>query len=488
MAEFNDDIYFASITELNRRLRAKEFSAVELARAFCDRLERLGPRYNALALSLREQAIRKAKDVDDELKIERFRGPLQGIPYAAKDLLSVKGQITTWGAKPYAAQVFDFDAAVITRLSKTGAVLTGKLAMVELAGGGGYRFPAASLFGPGLNPWDRSRWSGGSSSGSGSAVAAGLVPYALGSETSGSILTPSAFCGVTGLRPTYGLVSRYGAMPLSWTMDKIGPMCRTAEDCGHVLQAIAGKDDNDPGSAGKSFYFAPQYAREIKTVRVGFAPVDFMDAVEPDARAPFKTALEAFRALGVQLVETKLADLPYSPVTSTVITVEGASVFEELIESGRVDQLADAKQIAGLKAGLEIPARDYLRAMRIRRLVQAEFRRVLTDIDVLIAPSRNGIATRINEPLDRSSSAAATPATPPGPAPTTPGRPDGLRALIPASNLAGLPALSLPCGFANGMPIALQIVGRPFTENLLLALGMQFQKAMEWHRQRPKVG
>ena len=208
-----DDVFFASIGELTARLRAKEFSAVELTRAFCDRLERIGPRYNALALSLREQAIRKAKDADGELKRGRYRA-LQGIPYGVKDLLAVHGQPTTWGAKPYAGQVFDEDAQVVAKLDKAGAILIGKLAMVELAGGGGYRFPAASLTGPGLNPWDRTRWSGGSSSGSGIATAAGLVTFALGSETSGSILTPSAFCGVTGLRPTYGLVSRRGAMAL----------------------------------------------------------------------------------------------------------------------------------------------------------------------------------------------------------------------------------------------------------------------------------
>src|SRR4029077_3522862 len=170
--------------------------------------------------------------------------------------------------------------------------LIGKLSMVELAGGGGYRTAAASLFGPGLNPWDRSCWSGGSSSGSGSAVAAGLVPFALGSETSGSIVTPSAFCGITGLRPTYGLVSRHGAMALSWTLDKIGPLCRSAEDCGLVLQAIAGSDSEDPGSAGKSFYYAPLYTRDLKEVRCGFATVDFDEWADPEARPDFAKALD----------------------------------------------------------------------------------------------------------------------------------------------------------------------------------------------------
>ena len=215
MADFTEDLFFSTITEWSARLKSKEISAVELVRAFSARLEKLGPRYNALALPLSERAIRKAKDLDNDIKRDRFRGPLMGIPFGAKDLLSLAGAPSTWGAKPYAGQVFDYDAAALNKLDKAGAVLIGKLSMVQLAGGGGYRYAAASLTGPGINPWDRSRWSGGSSSGPGSAVAAGLVPFAIGSETSGSILTPSAFCGVTGLRPTYGLVSRHGAMALS---------------------------------------------------------------------------------------------------------------------------------------------------------------------------------------------------------------------------------------------------------------------------------
>jgi len=269
MAELGSEIFFAGIAELSRMLRAREVTAVELARAFGKRLETLGPRYNALALPLTERAIHQAKAVDAEIKRGRLRGPLQGIPYGAKDLLSVAGQVTAWGARPYADQVFDYDAAVIQKLTGAGATLAGKLSMVELAGGPGYRFASASLTGPGLNPWDRGRWSGGSSSGSAIAVAAGLVPFAIGSETSGSILTPAAFCGVTALRPTYGLVSRYGAMPLSWTLDKLGPFCRSAEDCGMVLETIAGNDHRDPGSAGKSFYYTPQYARKIGELKTG---------------------------------------------------------------------------------------------------------------------------------------------------------------------------------------------------------------------------
>src|SRR2546423_12642118 len=296
MDELSDVIFFATIRELNAKLKSKEFSAEQLVRAFAQRLETLGPRYNALALQLTEPAVRRAREVDKEIKRERFRGPLQGMPFGAKDLLAYPRNPTTWGARPFAGQVFDYTASVIEKLEKTGSVLIGKLAMVELAGGGGYRFAAASMFGPGLNPWDRTRWSGGSSSGSASAVAAGLVPFAIGSETSGSILTPSAFCGVTGLRPTYGLVSRFGAMALSWTLDKIGPMCRTAEDCGLVLRVIAGSDDNDPASSGKSFYYAPQFTREMKDIRVGYAKVDFEEWADPSTRDAFAKALEVLRS------------------------------------------------------------------------------------------------------------------------------------------------------------------------------------------------
>jgi aspartyl-tRNA(Asn)/glutamyl-tRNA(Gln) amidotransferase subunit A len=469
MSSISDDVFFASIAELNQKLVKKEFSAVELARAFCDRLETLGPHYNALALSLRKDALRDAKEVDGDIKRERLRGPLQGIPFGAKDLLAYAKHPTTWGAQPYAGQVFDYTAGVLKRILKHGGLLTGKLAMVELAGGPSYRYATASLTGPGLNPWDTTRWSGGSSSGSAIAVAAGLVTYALGSETSGSILTPSAFCGVTGLRPTYGLVSRHGAMALAWTLDKIGPICRSAEDCGLVMEAIAGAEYEEPASAHKSFYYTPQFARDLKDVRVGFAPVDFNEGVDPAARGDYAKALETIRSLGVQVTEAKLPEFPYSAVIGTIISAEGSAVFEPLIKSGKVDELADQHQIAGLKAGLEIPANEYLKAMRIRELIRTAFHDLLSTVDVLVAPTRSDPAPKITQPLDRRA--------------TT----QGLAALIPAGNLAGLPALSLPCGFANGMPMGLQLVGSPFSENMLLAIGKTFQEQTDWHKRRPPV-
>lgn len=473
MPAIGAEVFFATIRELNARLTSKEISAEELARAFANRLEQLGPRFNCLALPLPQQAIRKAQDVDKEIKRGRLRGPLQGIPYGVKDLISFAGQPTTWGAKPYAGQVFDYNATVVEKLDAVGAVLTGKLSMVELAGGGGYRYASASLTGPGLNPWDRTRWSGGSSSGSAAAVAAGLVPFSLGSETSGSIVTPASYCGVTALRPTYGLVSRHGAMALSWTLDKLGPFARTADDCGLVLQVIAGGDGRDPGSAGKSFYYTPQYARPLKDLKVGYAPVDFAERAEAPARAVFAAALAALKETGVQVVEAQMPQFPYGPVLSAILAAEQASIFEPLIASGKVDELADAAQIAGLKASLDLPAKAYLKAQRIRRRIQEAFSRFFTEVDVVVAPGRSGPATKIEQRLD----------VPPPPAPA--GTAPGFQGIIPAGNLAGLPALVLPCGFAENLPVALQLVGLPFSENTLLAIGKEFQSRTDWHKRRP---
>ena len=360
---------------------------------------------------------------------------------------------------------------------KRGGVLTGKLAMVELAGGPSYRYATASLTGPGLNPWDTTRWSGGSSSGSAIAVAAGLVTFALGSETSGSILTPSAFCGVTGLRPTYGLVSRHGAMALSWTLDKIGPHL----PLGGRLRPGAGSHRRRRRRA-----IPPPPARASTTRRSSRAiSRNFASAsrrsisakASTPPRAPTTPRLwKPSAPWAFEVTEAKLPEFPYGAVIGTIISAEGASIFEPLIKSGQVDQLADQRQIAGLKAGLEIPAKDYLKAMRIRSLIQEAFRDLFSRMDVLIAPSRYDPAPKITQPLDRRPPDRPTPATP------------GLNALIPAGNLAGLPALSLPCGFANGMPMGLQLVSSPFSENRLLAIGKAFQERTDWHKRRPPLG
>jgi aspartyl-tRNA(Asn)/glutamyl-tRNA(Gln) amidotransferase subunit A len=465
---------FATIGELNSALHNREISCVELVKFFAQRLETLGPQYNALACSLRDRAHKAAKDVDDDLKRERFRGPLQGIPYGAKDLLAVAKYPTTWGAKPFANQVFDYNATVIDRLNDHRAILIGKLSMIELAGGGGYSSASASLQGPCFNPWNKAYWAGGSSSGSGAAVAAGLAPFALGSETSGSILTPAAFCGITGLRPTYGLVSRHGAMALSWTLDKIGILARSAEDAGLVLHAIAGRDDADPGSAHKSFYYAAQYYESLRDLKIGYAEIDFAEWPDAPLRPAFENALAVVKSMGSQMIETRLPDFPYGPVIGAIIHSEAASIFEHFIRGGMVDQLADPSQIDGLRASMTYSALDYLKAMRVRTQIQSAFHQIFADVDVLVAPTRFSAPDRADQPFDE----------------TPPKRPDqkGVgEGLVQASNLCGLPAVSIPCGFVNGLPIGLQFVGPPFSENRILAYAREFQARTNFHKQHPAV-
>jgi aspartyl-tRNA(Asn)/glutamyl-tRNA(Gln) amidotransferase subunit A len=360
-------------------------------------------------------------------------------------------------------------------------VLAAKLAMVELAGGGGYRYPSASLQGPGRNPWDLDRWSGGSSSGSAASVAGGLVPYALGSETSGSIGTPSAYCGVTGLRPTYGLVSRHGAMALSWTLDKIGPMARSAVDCALVLEAIAGPDAADATVSGRRFRPLPARAATsfTKRARVAFAEEDIADHASPAAKRALERGVAEFRRLVGTTVRATLPALPFGPLVSTVYAAEGATIFAELIEGERFEELVDARQKAGLRAALEIKARDYLQAMRLRAPLAAAFRDIFREADVILSVGRTITATPITQPLDQPGATASNP-----PQSKRPGN----TGLIAAGNLAGLPAIFFPCGFGtDGLPVGLQLVGPPFSEPLLLALASAYQRATDHHTKRPRA-
>src|SRR5205809_6533829 len=248
-----DDLLFAPIRDLAERLRTRRLSSAALTEAYLDRLQKIGPRLNAVVTLMRDSALKEARAADEQIRAGKYRGVLHGIPYGAKDLLATNGVPTTWGAEPFRKQVFTFDATVIRKLRDAGAILLAKLAMVELAGSFGYNNADASFSGPCKTPWNLDYWAGGSSSGSGACVAAGLCAFAIGSETSGSIITPAAYCGVAGLRPTFGRVSRYGAMALSWPLDKLGPMSRSAACCGIVLAAIAGCDPKELPTSTRTF-------------------------------------------------------------------------------------------------------------------------------------------------------------------------------------------------------------------------------------------
>jgi aspartyl-tRNA(Asn)/glutamyl-tRNA(Gln) amidotransferase subunit A len=453
---------YASLPELGARLRSGDLSALDLAQFFLDRLERLGSRYNCVTTIVREPAIAAARKADDELKSGHDRGPLHGIPYGAKDLLATRGIPTSWGCAPYKDRIIDADATVVRRLRDAGAILVAKLSMVEVAGGMGYRQANASWTGPGLNPWNVSRWSGGSSSGSGSAVAAGLVPFAIGTETWGSITTPSSYCGLSGLRPTYGRVSRSGAMALSWTLDKIGPMARSAHDCGLILNVIAGADPDD-ASASRELYQYPPADDPGRPYRLAVLK-DGVRQAQPEVRENFERALEVFRTIGT-VSEIDLPDGPFNAVASTILAAEAASAFEDMLESGEVLQLTAPEDRIGGFADQAILATDYLRAQRIRARLARSFDTWLKPFDaVLTAPT----------------AATAPPARGAFP------HPYSSRLLGGPGNLCGTPAIVVPTGLDKGkLPTAIQLDGRANSENRLIALAAAYQRLTEWHRETP---
>jgi aspartyl-tRNA(Asn)/glutamyl-tRNA(Gln) amidotransferase subunit A len=458
----DNDSFFKTATELGRELRARKISSVELTKIFLDRLNRMGPTYNALAELTPDLALAQARRADRRLRSKDRRSPLLGVPYGAKDLLATKGIPTRWGSPAHRDQVLDHDATVVRRLADAGAVLVGKLAMVELAGGGGYEYATASLHGPGLNPWNVGHWAGGSSSGSGSAVAAGLVPYALGSETWGSIVTPSAYCGVTGLRPTWGLVSRHGAMELSWSMDKIGPMARSAEDCGWVLQAIAGADGHDVTATRPGFAFNPRAAR--RNLRLGILPADFSDA--PELEAAFNEAVRVLRRSGMRVAQAQMPDHPYVETAMTLLNGEMAAAHAELITSERLDALVDTGQKNGLRESLKLAASDYVRAQQRRMVMTRDVLRLFETFDALVSPSL------MNESLTLETNIKTTP------------RKRGNYSVLGA--LSGVPALGLPMGFGRqGLPLSLAVTGNLFDESTILQVGMKFQRETDWHTRRP---
>lgn len=469
------DILFQPIAELGSRLRAKEFTPLELTQAYLDRSRRLGPQLNAYATLTEERALRRARQATDELHSGHDRGPLHGIPYAAKDLLAVAGYPTTWGAKPYADQRFDFDATVIQRLDAAGAILIGKAAMIELAGGLGYSGPHASLTGPCHNPWNTKYWTCGSSSGSGAIVSAGLAAFALGSDTRGSIICPATQCGISGLRPSFGRVSRHGVMTIAWTMDKIGPMARSATDCALVLAAIAGHDDQDWDSlpAGEASF---QLDGAGAPLRIGHLTNVFPNA-RPELHAAVDRALAALRQQGATIDDIEFPQGPYEETSELVILIEAASAFSELVASGRCAQLEDPLgQINGY-ASSQFTATDYLQLQRLRLELARRMDVLFNEVDVLIAPGQGSTASLI-DPAPRPTS---TPARPPRRNFQRDSlQPDGI------SSVCGLPAVTVPAGLAaNGLPIGVQFMARALDDGKALQAARQLQAVTDWHRHFP---
>src|SRR5204863_9280943 len=395
------EIVYLSVSELAKRIESKKLSPVDLTEAYLDRSQKLGPRFNAYARLTPEIALEQAKAAEKEIQRGHYRGPLHGIPYAAKDLLAVKGLATTWGAKPYANQVFDYNATVIEHLNRVGAVMIGKASMIELAGGMGYRFASASLQDEAKNPWDTKCWTCGSSSGSGAIVAASLAAFAIGTETWGSIICPSAFCGVSGLRPTYGRVSRYGAMALAPSMDKIGPLARSAEDCARVFAAMAGHDPRDRSTLPldkAAFTYSPSIELKSRGLKIGWL-TNAWKKPEPGV-AKAADAAEKVVKKYFPVKKAALPEGPFEDAGNITVASESASSFRSLIRSGRVSELTDPLgQIAGY-VNEQYSAADYLQALKVREIVQKKMDAMFETFDIIATAAQPIAATPLTLNLE----------------------------------------------------------------------------------------
>lgn len=444
---------FGTVEELGASLRDDEFTVTELTTAYLDRLERIGPDLNAVVTVTRDRALETAAERDEELAAGDVRGPLHGIPYGVKDLLAAKGAPTTWGAAPYRDRTFDYDATVVNRLDEAGAVLIGKLAMVELAGAFGYNQADASFTGPTRNPWNPSAWTCGSSSGPGAAVPAGLVGFAVGSETWGSITCPSSFSGVSGFRPTYGRVSRYGAMTLSDTMDKLGPLCRSARGCELVLRTIAGEDPKDESTVDRPLGDGLESITDLDIAVLAGAG----EKEQRGVRENYHRSLDVLREFAT-ITEITLPDLPYADVAGIVIDAESAASFESLVESGDVAELeAPSSQLGGYSQQ-SVLAKDYLKAMRVRTKMQERLDETLAPYDALVTPTRQTVANPIKTTLGDYFGRFG------GPSMGAPG------------NVAGLPAVSVPNGFGTrDLPTGLEFTGRAFSDVSVVQIAREYQ-------------
>ena len=462
----SDDIAFLSIRELGACLRGGALSATDLARLYLARLESVGRSLNAVVTITEDVALREAAMADAELRSGLDRGPLHGIPYGLKDIVATAGTPTTWGAVPFRDQTFAQEATVARRLRDAGAVLAAKLATIEIAGGMGYDNPNAALTGPPANPWNPGRWTNGSSSGPAAAVAAAAVPFAIGSDTGGSILFPAAFTGVAGLRATYGRVSRRGAMTLCWTLDRLGPMCRCAEDCGLVLEAIAGHDPHDPASLRGSYRYR---GRPLRQRGFRFGVVDgACDGAQSEVQRNFQASLEVLRQIGT-LEEVELHDHPYAEAVSTVVAAEAYAAFDDFIAAGRMAELTAPKAHGHRIAAAVLPAHDYIRAQRIRRIISAAFSALASQYDALVAPSLGVVASGLHDDFEYGLPGAS-----------------GRRPLNLAGVLAGTPTVSILNGFgADDLPTGLQFAGAPLAENDILDAASAVEQRTAWRHRRP---
>jgi len=472
-----EDLAFAPIAQLAQLLKSRQVTSVELTRMYLDRLHRYNGTLNFVVTFTDDLAMQQAHEADREIAGGRYRGPLHGIPWGCKDIIAVPGYPTQWGSGAYRGQTFEAEATVVRLLREAGAVLLAKLTTGELAAGDQW------FGGRTNNPWDPKEGSSGSSAGPASATAAGCVAFGIGTETSGSILSPSTVCGVTGLRPTFGRVSRYGAMTLSWTEDRLGPICRTADDCALVFQAIAKPDENDLSVLDLPFNY--DAAIDVRGLRVGYLAAGFEEA-NRDAEWKRNDArtLDELKGMGVSLEPFELPSMPLN-VTGGILGAESGASFDELIRSGRDKDLTNKGRANGMRASRLVPAVEYLQAQRVRALIMRQFASVVGKFDVYVAPYMNmraGGAGRAGGPggAGRESADAGRGFSRP--------EPSAIRDHFQVANLCGYPAVSVPNGFtADGHPTSITFLGRLYNEAQIVALARAYQERAGFHLKHPSL-
>lgn len=465
-------LYYKTISQLAPKLEKQELSPVEVTRMMLERIEVVDEQLNSYITVMKEVALAQAKQAEREIAKGHHRGRLHGVPIALKDLLNTKGIRTTAGSQVLAEHIPNEDATVVTKLREAGAILLGKLNMHEFAFGVTNK---NDYFGKTRNPWDVERTPGGSSGGSGAAVAAGLAFAALGSDTGGSIRTPSALNGIYGLKPTFGRVSKYGAIPLAWSLDHIGPMTRSVEDLAIVLQSIAGFDKNDPTTVNR---IVPDYESSlnmnISGLRVGVPTNYFFDFIEDEVALSVKVAINQLEKLGATLVEVTIPELELSEYSELVTIQSEAAAYHYDTLQGKSHLYGNDVRTT-LQAGQLVTAVQYVKAQQVRRLLQEALVRVFKEIDVIAAPTVSMVAPKWKESfkmIQGESKAVAA---------------EFVRFAAPA-NLTGIPSLSVPTGFSSErLPIGMQLMGRPFEESTLLAIAAAFENEVHTKKQYPII-
>ena len=465
------EIIFKPVAELAPLIKARKLSPVEVVRAYLDQIERLNPKVNAFITITAEQALAQARKAETEIAAGRYRGPLHGLPYAPKDMLATKGIRTTNGSGATSTNVPAYESTVTARLNRAGAILIGKLNLVEFAMGS----QQTGLVGPARNPWELSHSPSGSSSGSGAAVAAGMVPLAIGTDSGGSIRNPAKSCGIVGLKPTYGRVSRFGVTTLSWTCDHVGPMAKTVADVASMLEAMAGADPRDTATAAVPVpKFGTSLAGGIKGLRLGVAN-QFFKGMHADTEAAVRGAISLLEKLGAVPVDVTVRNTELCGPASWVILMSEAAAFHEK-RLKETPELLDPLVRERLEVATFNSAVDYIKALRLRTVLMEEMRRVFRTCDILALPAANP-APLLKEEIVGTDAPSGPPSPP---------RPDTYN--VP--NMTGIPAIVLPCGFTAApapLPLAIQFWARPFDEAVLFRAGHAYQAATDWHTRTPPL-